>query len=424
MNNNPNQPKEYDAVLGGQAPPPVQGAVLGGIEGVKRRLASPIIEARIAALSEALKYADAGLELAIAALKEPEKQVRRSAYLLLREREETQVKEALREYKTWNLIERLDINGYPRRATTFANRKVEEFDSEIGITDPSSTAYALRVAKWNAPQDIDITHYLAKLLQDDRASLVEALVFGVWDEYMNLMNENSSAILVDALVAAKEQLPNLKAVFIGDINSEECEISWFYQSDISPVLAAYPNLEILQVRGGNGLAFSFVQHENLTAMIVETGGLSRETIAQISALKLPALEHLELWLGCCDYGGDSSIEDLMPILDNQSFPNLTYLGLRNSEYSDEIAKALVNAPVLEQIMVLDLSMGTLTDEGALALLNCPAINQLDLLNVSENYLSDEMIQRLSELDVEVRANNQKQEEDYDDEIYRYCSVAE
>jgi hypothetical protein len=423
MNNNPNQPRDYDAVLGGQAPPPVQGAVLGGIEGVKRRLASPMIEARIAAVAEALQYGDAGLELVIEALKDAEKQVRRSAYLLLREREEPQVKQALRDYKTWNLVERLDINGYPLHATTFANRKVEEFDSEIGITDPSSTAYAFRVAKWNDPQDIDIT-YLAKLLQDDRASLVEALVFGVWVEYMNLMNENSSAILVDALVAAKEQLPNLKAVFIGDINSNECEIYWLYQSDISPVLVAYPNLEVLQVRGGNGLAFSPVPHENLTAIIVETGGISRETIAQISALKLPALEHLELWLGRDEYGGDSSIEHLMPILSNQSFPNLTYLGLRNSEYSDEIAKALVNAPVLEQIIVLDLSMGTLTDEGALALLNCPVINQLNLLNVSENYLSDEMIQRLSELEVEVIADNQKQEEDYNDEIYRYCSVAE
>ncbi|GET41650.1 STM4015 family protein [Microseira wollei] len=415
MNNNPNQPRDYDAVLGGQAPPPVQGAVLGGIEGVKRRLASPMIEARIAAVAEALQYGDAGLELVIEALKDAEKQVRRSAYLLLREREELQVKQALRDYKTWNLVERLDINGYPLHATTFANRKVEEFDSEIGITDPSSTPYALRVATWNYPQYIDITHYLAKLLQDDRAILVEALVFGVWDE---------SAILVDALVAAKEQLPNLKAVFIGDVIDSERQISWLYQSDISPVLVAYPNLEVLQVRGGNGLAFSPVQHENLTAMIVETGGLGRETIAQICALKLPALEHLELWLGRDEYGGDSSIEDLMPILSNQSFPNLTYLGLRNSEYADEIAKALVNAPVLEQIIVLDLSMGTLTDEGALALLNCPAINQLDLLNVSENYLSDEMIQRLSELDVEVRANNQKQEEDYNDEIYRYCSVAE
>ncbi len=33
-----NNKREYDAVLGGQAPPPVNGVVLGGIEGVRRCL--------------------------------------------------------------------------------------------------------------------------------------------------------------------------------------------------------------------------------------------------------------------------------------------------------------------------------------------------------------------------------------------------
>ena len=55
MPNEQNQPREYDAVLGGQNSTPVDAAVLGGIAGVKSRLASPAIEVRIAALSEALK---------------------------------------------------------------------------------------------------------------------------------------------------------------------------------------------------------------------------------------------------------------------------------------------------------------------------------------------------------------------------------
>lgn len=64
MPENPNQPREYDAVLGGQTLPPVSGVVLGGIEGVKRRLDSTHSqEIRIAALSDALKYGQAGQEL-------------------------------------------------------------------------------------------------------------------------------------------------------------------------------------------------------------------------------------------------------------------------------------------------------------------------------------------------------------------------
>ena len=186
---------------------------------------------------------------------------------------------------------------------------------------------------------------------------------------------------------------------MGDIASEEWEISWIKQSDISPVLAADPNLEMLQLRGSDGLAFSKVRHDNLKILVIEAAGLSRQTIADICALELPALEHLELWLHSGDYyEPDFSVDNLMPILAGDLFPNLTYLGLRNSEYSDEIAAALLKAPVLQQIAVLDLSMGTLGDEGAFALFYCPAINQLQILNVSENLLSNYTIKRLQQLD--------------------------
>lgn len=422
MNNNPNQPKENDAVLGGQAPLPVEGVVLGGLEGLKSRLASGAQEARVAAVLEALNYGEAGLDLVIAALKDNSVQVHRTAYLLLREKTDPKVRQALQEYRTWNLFERLEgYLGYSGlHVTTFANRKVENLDPQTGITDPVGTAYFLGL-DWDANENI--TNPLEMVLQDPQVSQVEALVFGMWNG--NVAVDGSSKILVDALVAARERLTSLKAVFIGDIPYDESEISWIQQSDISPVLQAYPDLEVLQVRGGEGLAFSPLRHDHLEALIVETGGLTRETIAQICALNLPALEHLELWLGSSYYGGDSSIDDLMPILSGELFPNLTYLGLRNSEYSDDIASSVVQSPVIEQIKVLDLSMGTLGDEGAEALLNCPAVNRLDILNVSENFLSAEMIERLSQLNVRIMAENQKDEEDEEEDEYRrYCSVAE
>ncbi|MFL9453352.1 hypothetical protein AB0758_19755 [Tolypothrix bouteillei VB521301_2] len=42
MPDNQNQPKEFDAILGGQTPPPIESAVLGGLQGVKHRLTNPI----------------------------------------------------------------------------------------------------------------------------------------------------------------------------------------------------------------------------------------------------------------------------------------------------------------------------------------------------------------------------------------------
>ena len=93
-----NQPRRYDAVIGTNNPPPVSGAVLGGLEGVKRRMASDSIETRIAALKEALKYGDSGLELVIQALSHPDSEMQWKAYLLLKERTEPSVTDALKDY--------------------------------------------------------------------------------------------------------------------------------------------------------------------------------------------------------------------------------------------------------------------------------------------------------------------------------------
>ena len=71
-----NEPKEYDAVLGGQNFPPINAAILGGIAGVKHRLASPSVEARRAAITEALNYGEEGLEAAIAVFDDADEQVR------------------------------------------------------------------------------------------------------------------------------------------------------------------------------------------------------------------------------------------------------------------------------------------------------------------------------------------------------------
>ncbi|MEL7245397.1 MAG: STM4015 family protein [Cyanobacteria bacterium J06573_2] len=414
------QPGKYDAVLGGKNPPPVTGVVLGGIEGVKRRLSNPVTDVKIAALNDALQYGDVGLELVIQALQDKSKRLERNAYKLLRKRKETQVKQALEHYQPWYIFERSqEYSGYSGlHLEKFASRQIVEFDLEIGITDPENIAYKILS---NYDSTASITEKLTSLLQDSQANKLEALVIGEWCE----TSENDSSEIINALVNAKDKLSNLKAIFIGDIVSEECEISWIRQSDISPILRAYPQLEILQVRGGDGLQFNPpVRHNKLKALIVETGGLSSETVTQICKLNLPELEHLELWFGTEEYGGDCLIENVKPIINDLIFPNLNYLGLCNSELSDEIGEAIVKSPLLETISVLDLSLGNLTDKGGEFLVNCAAINELDILNVTDNYLSKEMVSKFSKLDSQVFANHQEEAEYYDDEEYRYCSVTE
>ena len=107
MAQNPSQPKAYDVVLGGQTPIPMNGAVLGGLAGVKRRFArhngdsAYCVEQQLDALAEALNYGIEGLELVIEALNDPCWQVQRRAYSLLRTLQEPRVAQALQEYNPY-----------------------------------------------------------------------------------------------------------------------------------------------------------------------------------------------------------------------------------------------------------------------------------------------------------------------------------
>jgi hypothetical protein len=170
---------------------------------------------------------------------------------------------------------------------TFAERKVKVFDPGIDIKDPMGKAYYLSVKDWFT-DDKDITYYFETFLQQPQADKVEALLFGEW---LGCAIDRNSSIVIDTLVAAKDILTNLKAVFVGDIPQSKASISWILQSDISLILEAYPNLELLQVRGGEGLQFSQTRHNKLKTLIVETGGLRAVTIADIWNL-------LRWWKNC------------------------------------------------------------------------------------------------------------------------------
>jgi len=100
---NHDQPKPYDAVRGGQLPPPVGGVVLGGLAGVKHRLSSSVSEHRIAALRETLNYGDAGLKIVINICQSETGPVQRAACDLLRQRLNSIAREKLQAFVASNL---------------------------------------------------------------------------------------------------------------------------------------------------------------------------------------------------------------------------------------------------------------------------------------------------------------------------------
>ncbi|MBX9671621.1 MAG: hypothetical protein K2X93_28790 [Candidatus Obscuribacterales bacterium] len=79
---------------------------------------------------------------------------------------------------------------------------------------------------------------------------------------------------------------------------------------------------------------------------------------------------------------------------------------------------------MDQISVLDLSLGVLADEGADALLNSPKIKKLQKLDLHHHYLSSEVMAKFENLGIEVNLDEQLESEEYDDEVYRSVSVSE
>ncbi|MDZ8137273.1 MAG: hypothetical protein RM049_18540 [Nostoc sp. DedQUE04] len=424
MTSNQNQPGEFDAVLGGEAPPPVQGVVLGGIEGVKRRLSSSNIEVGITSVSEALNYGDAGLYLLIEALKNKSRKTQKAALKILKYIEYPQVKLALKNYHFWRSFEKVYSIpcGY---STTFANRKVIEFDPTTQISDTVDIAYTLRIipAERYGKSVMSSVDKLQILLQNPLANQIEALVFGLW--YTSSLEDYTFRPVMDALLNAHEQLSNIKALFIGDVNDYELDYLPLVYSNFSYILLAYPQLEVLKIRCNSssryykyftGLQFIPVRHENLKAIIIESHGFYHyDVLDEICQLELPALEYLELWLGSSDW----AYEFVMKFITDcpHIFPKLKYLGLRDCAFSDEFACAIVDSPIIENLLELDISIGNLGYEGAECLLNSLSVRQLDTLDISDNCLPAELIERFKQLNIKVIADRQKTP-------YRYYSAAE
>jgi hypothetical protein len=297
---------------------------------------------------------------------------------------------------------------------------------EAGTELPETDTVAWRLSV--DPYDDDAPEEFAALwdrfLTTVDTARIRALIFGQWGEAY----DNDSGCIVERLVAAGDRLPALRAVFIGDLEMEESEISWIEQTDVTPVLEACPALEEFGIRGGSGLLFPAVRHEHLRSLAFEAGGLPGGVIRGVAASEFPSLERLEIWLGVEEYGGDATVADLAPILAGGRFPALRSLGLCNSEIQDDIAAAVASAPVVAQLTSLDLSMGTLTDTGAEALLGGQPLTHLEHLDLHHHFLGDPMVERVRETletaGTKVDLSEQESPDSWGGEERRYVAVSE
>jgi len=296
----------------------------------------------------------------------------------------------------------------------FAGRRVQTWKPGQKISDVQNIAFKVGIE----PDEGDWSEIFSGFLETPGVEKVQALVVGAWED---MVEGGVCDAVVEEIADAAAKLTKLEALFLADVTFEECEISWIVQTDMSPIFTAYPQLKVFGVRGGSELDLGDLEHENLEVLIVETGGLDESVVKQVGKSRLPKLRHLELWLGDGGYGASFELEDLRPFISGEKFPNLKYLGLRNSEEADAIAKLLAESPVLSRLEVLDLSLGTIGDEGGEALLASPEIKKLKKLNLRHNYFSEAVIKQFSALGIEVDTSENERSAKQDD---RYVSVSE
>lgn len=259
------------------------------------------------------------------------------------------------------------------------------------------------------------------ILADPETPELEEIVIGCWGESW----DNSAQAIIDGLVENKDKLGKVKSLFVGDMDYEECEVSWIEQADYSALWAAFPQLEKLTIKGSSNLSLGEIEHAGLKHLEIICGGLPKEVIQSIEKAKLPELETLSLYIGVEDYGFDGNKDDIQKMLTNSEFPKLKELGILDSEMQDELAEIVCGCKYMGQIETLDLSCGTLTDQGGAVLLEqLPKYGNIKKVNLEYHYMSDKMVDQLEKLPMEVDASDPQEEDEYDGEIYRYPMLTE
>lgn len=291
---------------------------------------------------------------------------------------------------------------------------VESTEETVKSTKAESKKYYTHYDSGTSIEDL-----AEKILKDPKRAELKHITLGDWGDGGE--GESCQAV-IDMFVENADKFSHIESLFLGDMDYESCEVSWIVQGNYSKLWAALPNLKSLTIKGSQELVLGTIEHQNLEKLEIICGGLGSDVIKSIVEAKLPNLNTLKLYLGVDDYGFDGGIDDIKPLLDKTKFPKLKYLGLMNSDITDNLVALVFESNILLQLETLDFSYGTLSDKGGNLLLdNADKLAHLQLLNLEYHYLSEEMMAKLKKLPCKVNVNDPQGEEDDD---YKYPMLTE
>lgn len=263
---------------------------------------------------------------------------------------------------------------------------------------------------------------LEDIMGDEEFSSLEEILVGCWGEAW----DDSCQPLIDGIIENKDKFSHIKSLYFGDMDYEDCEVSWIIQGDYSKLWGALPNLEKIIIKGSTDLELGEIVHDNLKELQIICGGLRKDLIESIQKAKLPNLESLTIYIGSDWYGFDGDISTIKTFLEESDFPKLTHLGVEDSEIQDEVAECVFGSKYMSQITSLSLANGTMTDKGGEHILaklpDFPNIKELDL---HYHYMSDDMVEKLEKLAEEksIELDISEQEEAYDSGDGDLCYTA-
>jgi hypothetical protein len=243
---------------------------------------------------------------------------------------------------------------------------------------------------------------LRELFEKDLELPIEKLVIQSFE------NDES---FVDYLVnnSQNKNIQRLRALHIGEVSYQTCEMSWMSHCDkFGSLIHSLPINYFVSCGAGlvslkNGIS------TQLISLVLVTGGINRDLLHSLfTEVYLPNLAHLELWLGQISRSSFSRNamyklmkETLLSEEETGFFPRLRYLGLRNSQHINALAKLIPYAAITQRIRTLDMSHGMLNEHGIYRLIigfedvlskNHNAFDQLSELILRTNFLVNDIIE--------------------------------
>lgn len=125
--------------------------------------------------------------------------------------------------------------------------------------------------RFNIDWDNELTQeqLINLILTDEDLPKLRSLTIGNWGD---CWEDETCQPIIDMIVENAPRFAHLESLFIGDMESEDCEISWIKQGDYSRLYAALPNLKELIIKGASDLRLGAIHHEKLEHLEIISGG--------------------------------------------------------------------------------------------------------------------------------------------------------